>query len=56
VKLYGIRGKCKWAVMVRSESFGDLVHMFDLVAKKRGAEIETRGFQSEDEAMAWLKQ
>jgi hypothetical protein len=56
VKLYGIRGKCKWAVMIPGKSFGDLIQMFDLVAKKRGAEIETRGFESENEAMVWLRE
>ena len=56
VKLSGIRGKCKWAVMVPDESFTDLITMFDLVAKQRGVGIETRGFASEEEALAWLKE
>ena len=54
VKLSGIRGKCKWAVLVRDESFKDLIAMFDLVAKKRGVGIETRAFKQEENALAWL--
>jgi hypothetical protein len=55
VKLSGIRGKCKWAVMVRDESFKDLIAMFYLGAKKRGVGIETRAFRQEENALAWLR-
>ena len=56
VKLYEVRGRCKWAILVGDEDFIGLVGIFDLVAKQRGIGIETRGFWEERAALYWLRE
>ncbi|MEM7148159.1 MAG: hypothetical protein AAF591_23865 [Verrucomicrobiota bacterium] len=49
------RGSYRSAVLLERAEDLDLVAMFDLVAKQRGLEIETKGFLDEESALEWLQ-
>ncbi|MFV1995238.1 MAG: hypothetical protein ACC661_07360, partial [Verrucomicrobiales bacterium] len=49
------RGSFKSAVILRDEAERELVTMFDLVAKQRNIGMDTRGFATAEEALAWLR-
>ena len=51
-----VRGKCRWAILLRTDGGRKLIEMYNLMVRERGIQIETRAFTSEQEALAWLSE